>query len=120
MMDVRVTWAIREIEEHLRSELDVPALAAAVNLSPSRFAHLFRRETGLSPARFVRRRRLDRASVLLESTFLSVKEVMASVGINDASYFTRAFRERHGLSPREWRAARRSVENALEPAMTAK
>jgi AraC family transcriptional regulator of arabinose operon len=104
-MDRRVTWAIAEIERGLAEPLDIGRLAAAVNLSPSRFAHLFRAQTGMSPMRFVRDRRMERASVLLARTFLSVKQVMAQVGCNDPSHFARDFRRYHGFAPREWRIA---------------
>jgi AraC family transcriptional regulator of arabinose operon len=107
-MDARITWALGEIDRRLAEPLEVAVLAAAVNLSPSRFAYLFRRDVGMSPARFVRFRRLDRARELLESTFLSVKEVMVTVGFNDPSHFTRDFRAHHGLAPRAWRQARRA------------
>ena len=48
---------------------------------------------------------MERASVLLERTFLSVKEVMAQVGCTDPSHFSRDFRRHHGFAPREWRNA---------------
>lgn len=107
-MDARITWAVSQIDQRLEAPLDVAELAAAVNLSPSRFAYLFRRDMGTSPARFVRQRRLDRARELLETTFLSVKEVMVAVGFSDASHFTRNFRQHHGLAPRAWRQTRRT------------
>ena len=106
-MDARIAWAVNQIDERLDAPWDVAELASGVNLSPSRFAYLFRREMGMSPARFVKQRRLDRARDLLETTFLSVKEVMVTVGFSDASHFTRNFREHHGLGPRAWRQARR-------------
>ena len=106
-MDTRIRWAVTEIDKKLDAPLDVRRLAASVNLSASRFAYLFRRDVGMSPARFVRQRRLERARELLESTFLSVKEVMAQVGFSDPSHFTRDFRRWHGLGPRAWRQTRR-------------
>jgi AraC family transcriptional regulator of arabinose operon len=106
--DERITWTVSQIDKRLAAPLDVSDLAAAVNLSPSRFAFLFKRDMGMSPARFVRARRLDSARELLETTFLSVKEVMAKVGFNDASHFTREFRRHHGLGPRAWRTTRRA------------
>ena len=78
-------------------------LAHQVNLSRSRFAHLFRQHTGVSPGRYLRVARLNRARALLESSFLNVKEVMAAVGFNDPSHFSRDFQEMFGASPREWR-----------------
>jgi AraC family transcriptional regulator of arabinose operon len=107
-MDERVEWAVRDIARRLDSPLTVRDLAAAVNLTPSRFTYLFRRDVGMSPARFVRSARLEHARILLETTFLTVKEVMAAVGIHDASHFARDFRRHHGLPPRAWRRSRRS------------
>ena len=102
-MDGRVSWAIGEMERRITENLSVRQLAAGANLSPSRFAHLFRAETGRSPARYLREVRLARARDLLESTLLSVKQVRQSVGINDASHFTRDFRRLYGAAPRAWR-----------------
>ena len=104
-MDQRIAWARAEIERQLAKPLDIKRLAATVNLSPSRFSHLFQTETGLPPIRFLRERRMERARVLLERTFLTVKEIMAQVGCSDPSHFTRDFRRYHGMPPREWRMA---------------
>jgi AraC family transcriptional regulator, arabinose operon regulatory protein len=103
-MDPRIRWALAEIDRNL-DRVTLSELAAGVNLSPSRFGHLFTHDVGTSPARYLRMRRLDHARVLLETTFLTVKEVMARVGLNDASHFTRYFRQCHGLPPRQWRIA---------------
>jgi len=94
-----------EIQQRMAEPFDIHGVAAAVNLSPSRFSHLFRAETGLSPLRYVRNQRMERARVLLERTFLNVEEVMARVGCNDPSHFARDFRRYHGMPPRQWRAA---------------
>ena len=112
-MDPRITRIIEEIDRRLGEPLDVASLAATLNLSPSRFAHLFRSETGLSPMRFVRNRRLERARVLLETTFLSVKEIMTQVGCSDPSHFARDFRRHYGSGPRDWRTAREPI--SVEP-----
>ena len=102
-IDERITWTVSQIDKRLADPLDVTDLATSVNLSPSRFAFLFRRDMGMSPARFVRARRLDRARELLETTFLSVKEVMGLVGYNDPSHFARDFRRLHGAPPTAFR-----------------
>ena len=75
-MDARIAHIIARMEDNLASATRVPDLAAAVQLSPSRFAHLFRDQTGVSPGRYLHRIRMHRARVLLERTFLSVREVM--------------------------------------------
>jgi AraC family transcriptional regulator of arabinose operon len=112
-MDPRIAHAIARMEEALDRELFVAELADAVNLSPSRFAYLFRRETGVPPARYLHLLRMERARILLERTFLSVKEVMAFVGVNDPSHFSRDFRRHHGVPPTGLRARTWAADGGL-------
>jgi AraC family transcriptional regulator, arabinose operon regulatory protein len=102
----RIADAPRRIEERLGEPLTVATLAKDFDLSPSRFAHLFRQEFGVSPMRYLHMQRMLRARLLLERTFLTVKEVMVQVGCSDPSHFARDFRRFHGLPPKEWRATR--------------
>jgi AraC family transcriptional regulator, arabinose operon regulatory protein len=102
-MDTRIARALDYIDQRLDGQLTIEMLAAGADLSPSRFAHLFRREVGTSPAQYVHALRMLRARVLLERSFLSVKEVMALVGCHDPSHFSRDFRSFHGVAPRQCR-----------------
>jgi AraC family transcriptional regulator of arabinose operon len=107
-MDRRVETVIALMHGRLDAPLTIAILAREVNLSPSRLIHLFTRETGVSPARYLRDLRLARAGAELESSFLSVKQIMARVGFNDPSHFSRAFRRYHGVSPRALRSRARA------------
>ena len=119
-VDPRIVWAIEEMQRRMADDLSLDELARTVNLSRSRFAHLFRQQTGSSPGKQLREFRLDRARVLLETTFLSVKEVMAAVGLNDPSHFSRDFQRAFGASPREWRKRIARPPPRLELAALAK
>jgi AraC family transcriptional regulator of arabinose operon len=95
------------MEQSLDRRVRLEEFAAAVNLSVSRLTHLFTRETGMPLARYLHELRMQRARLLLERTFLSVKQVMACVGFNDPSHFARDFRHYHGtppshVRPRSW------------------
>jgi AraC family transcriptional regulator of arabinose operon len=114
-MDPRIAWAMAEIEQRLTEPLTVAKLADAVRLSPSRFAHLFRAETGMAPMRFLHVQRMKRARGLLERTSLSVKEVMVKVGCGDPSHFARDFRRFHGMPPSQCRG---SPEPSFPEALT--
>jgi AraC family transcriptional regulator of arabinose operon len=114
MNDPRIAWAVAEMGRRMGDDLTIADLARAVNLSQSRFAHVFREQMGTSPLRYLRQRRLARARLLLESTFLSVKEVMALVGFNDPSHFSRDFRRAYGAAPRTWRKHLRHRESRPE------
>ena len=105
-MDRRVTRVIRRMNAALQRDVTVAQLAASVNLSSSRFTSLFKNHVGVPPARYLRTLRLERARGLLEQTSLSVREVMAHVGISDPSHFTRDFRRYYRFAPTELRRRR--------------
>jgi AraC-like DNA-binding protein len=117
--DDRVDWRIRQtievMKQNLHLPLDVAELGRRVNLSPSRFTHLFRRDLHCPPGRYLRELRLDRARVLVEESALRVKEIMARVGYNDPSHFARDFKQRHGAPPKKVRARARSPGARSQP-----
>jgi AraC family transcriptional regulator len=78
-------------------------MARTVNLTSFHFCHLFKAETGRSPARYLKALRLERARELLETTSLSVKEIRALIGLNDESHFARDFRAAYGLTAQAYR-----------------
>ena len=102
-MDRRIELAISEIESDLARAWDVVQLAALVHLSPSRFRHLFKEETGVSIGQHLRERRLERAELLLRTTFLSIKKVSLEVGLSSTSRFVQYFKQKHRMTPTAYR-----------------
>lgn len=102
-MDFRVRHALRLISKDVRRPLVLKEIARAVNLSTTHLRYLFKVETGMTPAQHLKSLRMQEAKGLLETTFLSVKQIMFQVGINDKSHFARVFRRAYGLSPAEYR-----------------
>jgi AraC family transcriptional regulator of arabinose operon len=102
-IDDRLLRVIELIDQDLKARLDLAELARAVNLSVSRFAHLFREQLGVSPQQFVERRRLDAACRLLELTTRPIASVAAEVGYPDPLYFSTRLRLYTGKSPTAYR-----------------
>ena len=98
-----VDQAIGYIQTHLADPLTVETIASSVGYSPSYFSHVFQRETGLSPYRFVVKSRMDSAMQLLQTTRLSIQDIAFQVGFNSVANFCYAFRREKGLSPNECR-----------------
>ena len=103
-MDQRIERVIVEMEKHLDSELSLEVLAQSVNLSTSRFRHLFKAETGTTPAQYVKSLRMSRARNLVETTFLNIKQIMCSIGVHDKRHFAKDFERSYGLNPTQYRA----------------
>ncbi len=78
---------------------DVAAMAKEANCSRWHFSRLFKQATGMTPAAFVRDQQMHRASALLETGTLSVKEVAEQCGFNSAVSFCRAYKREFGLTP---------------------
>jgi transcriptional regulator GlxA family with amidase domain len=113
-MDLRVQKIQQMMRENLHRELSLGKFARSVNLSVWRFCHVFRSEVGMSPIQYLRFLRMERAKHLLESSFLSIKEIGHLVGLKDESHFVRDFKKAYGLSPKCYRTLFNS-EQVIEP-----
>lgn len=91
------------LREHVADRVSVSDLAARARLSPSHFATLFTRRTGIPVLQYQTQLRMARARVLLDTTDLAVGHVASEVGYADSFYFSRQFKQAHGLTPRDYR-----------------
>ncbi len=107
-MDPRVEKIEQLMRDNLRREWSLSELAQAVNLSVWRLSHIFASELGKSPIQYLRQLRMDRAKFLLDTSFLSVKEITHQVGLNDESHFVRDFKKFYGDAPTRYRIRSRS------------
>ena len=104
VLDKRVEKIIAMMREDVRGELSLGEFAQSVNLSVWRLCHIFKSDVGMPPIRYLRLLRMERAKNLLESSFLSVKEIAFQVGLNDESHFVRDFKSTYGSSPALYRS----------------
>ena len=98
-MDPRVEIALVLIQEHYNQKLTLQKISKEVHLTREHFCRLFKAETGLPPARYLKALRLQKGKELLENTLMSVKEITHKVGVNDESHFVRDFKLVYGLTP---------------------
>ena len=102
-MEPRIGRVLTLMERELHHKLSVEMMARAANLSPSLLHRLFKSEIGMTPMNYLRKCRMKKARGLLETTFLSVKEVARRVGVYDASHFVRDFEKAFGVTPARYR-----------------
>lgn len=90
------------IQENYRERLDNETLAAHAAMSLRNFSRVFKRETGITPAQFIERVRLDAAAKLLEDTNLSMEAVARECGFQSGEHFRLSFSRRFGITPRDY------------------
>jgi transcriptional regulator GlxA family with amidase domain len=100
--DLRIRRAIELLKPH--QPATVNEIATELNLSVSRFRHLFKEELKVSPTHYLKLARLEQARNLITGSFLRIKEVAALVGWHDVSHFVRDYKAQYGHTPSESRA----------------
>ncbi len=100
--DTKLVAAMRFIEDHAENNLTVADIASQVAMSSSHFAHRFRACFGLSPMRYRKQIRLEKARLLLLDAAATVSMAADAAGYSSAAHFTRDFKELFGLSPRAY------------------
>ncbi len=91
------------IEAHLGENMNNAKLASIAGLSMFHFVRAFRQSQGISPHKYVMRRRLERTMELLAGTDLPLAEIASAVGFSDQSHLSRRFRQHIGVTPRDYR-----------------
>src|ERR1700722_12142539 len=102
-IDRRIGVVVEHLHANLCMRISVADLARSVNMSRWHFCHLFKAEMFQSPSHYMRTLKMREAQRMLLETFLSVKEIRATLGNIDRSHFSRKIRKYCGLAPTEFR-----------------
>ena len=91
------------VTEHInREKLDIPFMAAEMNMSVSTLYRKLKGLTGLSGNEFIRKIKLKHSLRLLTEQGLNVTEAAYASGFNDLGHFRRCFKEEYGVSPSKY------------------
>jgi len=91
------------VMQHLGRHLSVSELSIASAMSQRNFARAFVSETGITPARFVEKARVDLARAMLEGTNKPLKGISHECGFGNPKRMREAFMKRLGVSPAQYR-----------------
>ena len=102
--DIFIQRIMKYIELNIdKSELTIDDIALHIGFSRSAFFKKLKSLTGLAPIEFLKEVRIQRAAQLIESGEYNFSEITFMVGINDPRYFSRCFKQKFGVSPREYK-----------------
>jgi AraC family transcriptional regulator of arabinose operon len=93
----------RFIEQNISEELTLQDVADDVGLSVSRAVHLFKETFGCTIVQYIVDVRLKLASDRIRFSAMTLEQAAESAGFRSYSYFYRVFRERYGVSPKQYR-----------------
>lgn len=102
-----VRAAMEILQHELSAPPSLPELAQQVGTNEKRLTELFRSATGMPVFTWLREERVQLACRLLADSEMDIQQIADHVGYGSASNFTTMFRERMGVTPRDYRQARR-------------
>ncbi len=97
-------WLIR----HLAGELSIEHLAKHSHMSVRNFTRVFLKETGLTPAKFVEKLRIEVARKYLEDSDLTIDQIAEKCGLNGLVSMRRTFMRHMMVSPSDYRRSFRT------------
>ncbi|RKP58169.1 helix-turn-helix domain-containing protein [Cohnella endophytica] len=98
-----IVAAQRYVMMHLNEKISMEELAIKLELNPSHFSRIFKKETGETFVEFVTNRKMERARELLDQSDKSVEVIAEELGFDNSSYFFKLFRGFMGMTPTEYR-----------------
>ncbi|SER49960.1 AraC-type DNA-binding protein [Gracilibacillus ureilyticus] len=95
------------IQKHSQHRLSISEIAVALNLNKSYISHVFKEMTGFTVMEYVMACRMKQAKYLLEAEEkMAIQQIAFKCGFENASHFSRYFKEKEGVSPKEFRKKR--------------
>lgn len=99
----QIKAVLEYMERNYQAEITLDKLADVANMNSRYLCRVFKQITSLSPMDYVIYLRIEHACTLLANTTLPIIDIAFDCGFNDCSYFTRVFKKRKGMTPREYR-----------------
>jgi transcriptional regulator GlxA family with amidase domain len=103
-------WMIANLDK----DLSVEQLAVHSNMSPRNFARVFLKETGLTPAKFVEKLRVEMARKLLEESDLNLEQIATKTGLVSLVSMRRVFLRNLMVTPSDYKRMFRTSKNELQ------
>lgn len=98
-----VNMAIELISTLYSNKIRISDIANHLGVNRSYLSTLFKREMNVSPQEFLINYRLGKAAVMLTETKSPIGDIATAVGYSDALAFSKAFRQKYGVSPSQYR-----------------
>jgi len=97
------------LQEHLHETLDVGTIAGHMNMSTRNFTRVFTKQTGMPPAKFIEKLRVETARKLLEDTDAALERIAEQCGLGSLVSMRRTFLRHLMTTPSDYRRVFRTA-----------
>jgi len=101
-LHTRIRNALDYINRNYKTNIKVPTVAAHVYMHPSYFTHLFTREVGIAPHRYITELKINKAKEFMLSFDTPLSYTGVELGFHDHSHFYRVYRQITGETPGDY------------------
>ena len=99
---------IEFVDKSEGKDISLEGLCEHFHFSKNHVINVVKKETGMTPVKYINSVKLKRARYLLEATSDNVESISISCGFSDYSHFYKLFCRETGMSPTEWRSRKQA------------
>ena len=97
------------IDKYYMKDISLDEISMLAGYSKSHFSRSFKKKIGVNFAKYLVQVRIENAERLLINSDQSIVDISTDVGFNDYSYFSKAFKDAYGLSPKDYRSKNKKL-----------
>ncbi len=101
--DIYINFCMNYIDININRKISTKELLKLLGVSQPYLYRIFMNKFNISPKQYILLCKMNHAKKLLKETDMSIKQIAASVGYDDALAFTRVFSARESMSPKQYR-----------------
>lgn len=102
-----VAYVKKYICENYEKDLSLDTLGSIVHLHPAYLSKVFKEVSDENLSGYITDVRMQKAAQLLENTELKVQDIMRQLGYQKCQHFSKLFKDKYGVTPKEYRASKR-------------
>lgn len=100
---LRLKKMLAFLTQNLSEKIEIEDIASVAKISTTECLRCFNKTVGMPPIQYLKKLRIQKAALLLGSSDDKIIDIALSCGFTDMSYFSRAFKESRGMTPKEYR-----------------
>lgn len=102
-----VAYVKKYVCENCEDDLSLEILGGIVHLHPAYLSKIFKEVSDMNLSGYITEIKMQRAAELLEQTDRKVQDVMKQLGYQKSQHFSKLFKEKYGVTPKEYRRNKR-------------